>query len=98
MFSSCFTSLFTTLNCLNQRGAQVFVHDPLYSDEELLSLGFKPFHKGETAEVAIIQADHLEYKNWSYRDIPGIEIMMDGRDTIDKSNWQKGCRIITIGN
>ena len=94
---TAFSGVFTTLNCLNQRGAQVFVHDPLYSDEELLSLGFKPFHKGETAEVAIIQADHLEYKNWSYRDIPGIEIMMDGRNFLDETKWKEKCKIQKIG-
>jgi nucleotide sugar dehydrogenase len=94
---TAFSGVFATYNCLNKKGAQVFVHDPLYSDEELLSLGFNPFHKGETADVAIIQADHLEYIRWSYKDIPGIEIIMDGRNYLDESKWIEKCKIYKIG-
>ena len=94
---TAFSGVFETVESLKQRGGRVFVHDPLYSDEELLSLGFDPHHKGEPADVAIIQADHLEYKNWSYKDIPGIKLIMDGRSILDYKNWQEGCKILKIG-
>ncbi len=94
---TAFSGVFATLESLKQRGAQVFVHDPLYSDEELLSLGFDPHHRGEPADIAIIQADHLEYKNWSYKDIPGIKLMMDGRSIIEDVKWRRGCKILRIG-
>ena len=94
---TAFSGVFETVESLKQRGGRVFVHDPLYSDEELLSLGFDPHHKGEPADIAIIQADHLEYKNWSYKDIPGIKLIMDGRSILDYKNWQEGCKILKIG-
>jgi UDP-N-acetyl-D-mannosaminuronate dehydrogenase len=51
----------------------------MYSDQELTDLGFVPFHFGEVAEAAIIQADHSEYKLLSTDDLPKTSLIIDGR-------------------
>jgi nucleotide sugar dehydrogenase len=94
---TAFSGVFPTVLSLEQKGAKVFVHDPLYSDEELVSLGLMPFHKGESADIAIVQTDHLDYKNWTYLDIPKLKIILDGRNILDSSKWEPACKLLKIG-
>jgi UDP-N-acetyl-D-mannosaminuronate dehydrogenase len=82
---------------LESRGAHVSVHDPLYSDSELRNLGFDPFHKGGSADVVIIQADHHEYQHWTHLDAPGARLMMDGRGISDQANWEPMVNYIAVG-
>jgi len=94
---TAYSGVYPTVDNLVKSGALVYVHDPLYSDEELIKFGFNPFHKGEAADIAVIQADHSEYKSWSFRDLPNIKIILDGRNIIDVKNWEPGCKVLKIG-
>src|SRR5699024_8820665 len=63
---TAFSGVFATVEALRQRGAQVFVHDPMYTDDELVGYGWQPYTwtpgtPGEPVDVAIVQADHPEY-------------------------------------
>ena len=40
---------------LRAQGAAVAVNDPMYSDDELIAMGFDAFHVGEPAEVVIVR-------------------------------------------
>lgn len=84
---TAFSGVFPTRDALVARGAQVRVHDPLYSDDELRALGLEPFHLNDAADAAIIQADHTEYRALAPADLPGIRVLMDGRRVIDLSLW-----------
>ena len=77
---TAFSGVFPTVETLKARGAKVFVHDPMYSDDELQELGFEPFHFGNSADAAIIQADHQEYRNITETDIPSVRTILDGRN------------------
>ena len=94
---TAFSGVFPIVEILRKRGAQVFVQDPLYNDDELIQFELDPYHKGESADVAIIQADHLDYKNWTYKDIPGIRLIMDGRLILDETKWIDTCTVLKIG-
>jgi nucleotide sugar dehydrogenase len=94
---TAFSGVFATVAALESRGAHVSVHDPLYSDSELQDLGFDPFHKGDTTDVVIIQADHREYQHWTYLDAPGARLMMDGRGISDQANWEPMVNYIAVG-
>ncbi len=94
---TAFSGIFATVEALRARGADVLVHDPMYTDEELASFGWVPFHLGESADVAIIQADHVEYRNISATDIPGIKLLFDGRRVTDPALWSRTPRMV-IGN
>lgn len=91
---TAFSGVFPTVAALTQRGAEVFVHDPLYSDDELRALGFEPFTIGDAAELAILQTDHADYKTIAPSQIPGIKLLVDGRNATDAALWAGTPRIV----
>ena len=82
---------------LTERGAVVVLHDPLYSDAELQQHGFAAFHLGEPCDAAIIQADHVEYATLSPADLPGVKVIVDGRNMRPESLLVAGVEMITLG-
>ncbi len=89
---TAFSGVFPLVDALRARGAEVFVHDPMYTDEELTGFGWQPFHLGENTDAAIIQADHPEYRNLTKSDFPGLRVLVDGRRVLSGSDS------IVIGN
>jgi nucleotide sugar dehydrogenase len=84
---SAFSGVFGVVTALKARGANVVVNDPMYSDEEILALGFEPYAIGEGVDAVILQADHKEYKVLSKADFPGVGAVVDGRRTMDSANF-----------
>ncbi|EWT07534.1 nucleotide sugar dehydrogenase [Intrasporangium chromatireducens Q5-1] len=80
---TAFSGVFPTVEALRQAGAEVVVEDPLYSDDELVAMGFKPYHVGEAVDVVVVQADHREYANLSAASFPGVRTVVDGRRVLD---------------
>ncbi len=78
---TAFSGVFPLVAELAARGARPVVHDPLYADEELRTLGLTPWHRGDRADAAIVQADHAEYAN--VRDW-GVPVVLDGRNVHDR--------------
>lgn len=84
---TAFSGVFSTVEELRTRGAVVSVHDPLYSHEELVNMGFEPYQIGEETDAAVIQADHDEYRSLTPKDLPGIQTLLDGRNITDPQRW-----------
>jgi UDP-N-acetyl-D-mannosaminuronate dehydrogenase len=93
---SAFSGVFGTVTALKSRGADVVVHDPMYSDDEIKSLGFKPYAMGANVDAVILQADHNEYLALSASDFPGLLAAVDGRSSLDRSRFA-GIRFNVIG-
>ncbi|MCW4385043.1 nucleotide sugar dehydrogenase [Salinibacterium sp. SYSU T00001] len=93
---TAFSGIFSTVSELEEFGAQVSVHDPLYSDEELESLGFTPRAEGVEADAVIVQADHAEYRDWDESKVPGLQVILDGRRALDPKKW-RGATYVAIG-
>lgn len=93
---SAFSGVFPLRDALESLGARVVVHDPLYSDKELLALGLTPFAEDQPAEVAIVQADHDEYRKWAYPWKPASRLVVDGRAMFDAAAWPD-LKVITLG-
>lgn len=93
---TAFSGVFPVVDELQRCGAIPAVHDPLYEDEELSSLGFEPFHLGQPCDFAVIQSDHDEYAELTPDDLPGIAILLDGRDITDAARWM-GTTRLTVG-
>jgi nucleotide sugar dehydrogenase len=91
---TAFSGVFPTVAELKRLGATVVVHDPMYTDNELHHEGFEPFHFGETADAAILQADHAEYVNLTNKELPGVSVILDGRNIIKSAS---GIKIVPIG-
>ena len=93
---TAFSGVFPAVEALKARGAEVSVHDPLYADEELQQLGFTPYALGTPVDAAVLQADHPEYKQLTPAELPGVQVLVDGRDRTDPARWA-GVRRIVIG-
>ncbi len=79
---TAFSGVFDVVRALEARGAHVTVHDPLYSDAELRALGLSPHALGSGADAAILHTDHAEYETLSQSDLPGAQVLVDGRGTL----------------
>lgn len=90
---TAFSGIFATVDALRKRGATVKVHDPMYTDEELEAFGWEPYHEGESAAAAIIQADHKEYAELTPQQIPDVKVLFDGRNVTDPEKWDGVVRL-----
>ena len=84
---TAFSGVFPTVVALQSKGAQVFVHDPMYTDDELAHYGFTTYHLGEPADAVIVQANHGEYATVGSADFPGVKTIIDGRRILDASKF-----------
>jgi nucleotide sugar dehydrogenase len=84
---SAFSGVFDTVAALDAAGAVTVVHDPLYSDEEIEKLGFRPYHLGEPVDAVVIQTDHAAYRSLSPADLPGLGTLVDGRRVTNAADW-----------
>ena len=82
---SAFSGAFGIIEALLAAGARPVVHDPLYTDEELVATGLTPYHLGEPCNAAIVQADHPEYRSLQSTDLGGATTIVDGRRCLDPS-------------
>ena len=92
---TAFSGVYGAVAELRARGANPFVSDPMYTAEELEELGLPP-HRGEPVTAAVVQADHAEYRSLTPADLPGVEVLVDGRRVTDPAAWS-GKRRIVIG-
>jgi UDP-N-acetyl-D-glucosamine dehydrogenase len=83
---TAFSGAFAARRELERRGARPLASDPLYDDAELRALGFEPWH-GEEIDAAILQADHSAYARLAPGDLPGVQVLIDGRAFIDPAPW-----------
>ncbi len=84
---TAFSGVFPVVDGLVKRGAAVSVHDPLFTDDELATYGFTAYHFGESADAAVIQANHADYRDIGPRDLPGIRTLIDGRRLSSADRW-----------
>ncbi len=92
---TAFSGVFDVVNELKEIGADVKVHDPMYSDEELLALGFVPYHYGELLDAAIFQADHLEYSSLTPSMLGNARTLLNGRNIKFENSFPK---VVSIGS
>ncbi|MDO5628012.1 MAG: nucleotide sugar dehydrogenase [Mobilicoccus sp.] len=93
---TAFSGIFATVEALQAAGATVSVHDPMYSDDELSTFGWTPYEIGQDVDVVILQADHAEYRDLSKSDLPGVSVVVDGRNVLDPDKFE-GVTFRTVG-
>jgi UDP-glucose/GDP-mannose dehydrogenase family, UDP binding domain len=94
---TAFSGVFPTVEALKAEGATVTVHDPIYSDEELRSLGFEPHTLGSDVDLAVLQSDHAEYRRLSAKDIPGVKVIVGGRRILDDAAFPGSSDLRMLG-
>lgn len=93
---TAFSGVFPTVAALLEAGAVVSVNDPMYSLEELRSLGLRAHDSGSEVDIAILQADHPEYLHLSEDDLPGVRVVVDGRGVLDPQKFP-GAMFVLVG-
>lgn len=93
---TAFSGVFPVVAELRKRGADVAVHDPMFTDAELAGYGFAPFHLGEEADCAVVQSDHAEYLTINKEDLPGVSVIVDGRRILNQAGFP-GVKVLVIG-
>jgi UDP-N-acetyl-D-glucosamine dehydrogenase len=84
---TAFSGAFALRDALEGRGATVVAHDPLFSDDELRGHGFTPWDGGSAIDAAVVQADHDMYGSLGADDLPGVEVVVDGRGIVDPARF-----------
>jgi nucleotide sugar dehydrogenase len=92
---TAFSGVFPLVSELRARGAEVTVHDPLYPDEELMALGLAPHTLGTPVDAAILHTDHARYTQLTPADLPGVRVVLDGRDVLTEVG--EGVVVRTLG-
>ena len=93
---TAFSGVFATVEALQSAGAEVLVHDPMFDADELRRLGWEPYSLGDPVEVAIVQADHVEYRDLAADDLPGVRVIVDGRGILDRERFPDS-RFLLVG-
>lgn len=92
---TAFSGVFATVDALRTRGANVAVHDPMYSDDELRGFGWEPYHlRTDACDCVIVQADHALYRTLIPADCPGIRLLLDGRRVTSPELWVGVPRVV----
>ena len=95
-----FSSAFRIRDELRAAGATVYGHDPYFSDEHIRSLGFEPYDLAAPMPVrgAILQAGHAAYRSIDLGAIPGLQLLIDGRNALDRATVEaSGVAYLGIG-
>jgi UDP-N-acetyl-D-glucosamine dehydrogenase len=91
---TAFSGVFPTVAALTAADAQVAVYDPMYIDPELEKLGLVPYHLGEPVDAAVVQADHPAFGVLGPDDLPGVRVLVDGRNITDPVRWAGVTRMV----
>jgi len=96
-----FTSAKLLQNALLERGATVYVDDPLFNAYELQALGYTalPFEREREVRAIILQADHHSYRSLDFSHFTHCQAVLDGRRALECEKIESlGMRYITIGD
>ena len=77
---TAFSGAFSLREELSAAGATVVAHDPMFSDSELEALGFSPIGTDTVVDAAVVQADHVEYRDLGTDLRSRLGLIIDGRD------------------
>jgi nucleotide sugar dehydrogenase len=98
---TAFTSAKLLRDALLARGARVYVDDPLFTEEELQTLGYTPLPielEGEVRAI-ILQASHEAYQSLDFSRFERCQIVLDGRSVLRRETIESlGMRYLTIGD
>jgi nucleotide sugar dehydrogenase len=95
-----FSSAFLLRDALQAGGATVYAHDPYFDADHLRRRGFEPYDLGAPVPVraAILQAAHASYQDLDLASIPGLEVVLDGRNALDRERVEAtGLRYLGVG-
>lgn len=93
------SSALLVAEALQHRGAHVLVHDPLFSLNEIETLGLTPSSLPPAhVDAIVLQAGHEEYAALDFAALGGCRAVLDGRAFFDASRVEAaGLRYVAVG-
>jgi nucleotide sugar dehydrogenase len=86
------SSAFGLVNALAARGATPYVHDPLYTVDEVRALGLEPPPPPPSfplpCDALIVQAWHDAYDTLDFAAFPNLRAVLDGRAALDPARLE----------
>jgi nucleotide sugar dehydrogenase len=76
---TAFSGALSLLERLKAEGCMVFAADPLFSEDEILNLGFYGFADLEDLDGVILHTHHGEYEEAQFKKLPNLKFFYDGR-------------------
>lgn len=69
------------------KGFKVFVLDPYFSDQEIVSLGLQPMTQEEvkSIDMLIVHSYHEEFKKLDFEEFVSLSSVFDGRNVLDRN-------------
>ncbi len=95
-----FSSAFRLRDELLASGARVYGHDPYFDADHLRASGFEPwsFEAPTEVQAAVVQAGHEAYRTMDPGAIPGLRLLVDGRNALDAAPFEAaGVAYVGIG-
>jgi UDP-N-acetyl-D-mannosaminuronate dehydrogenase len=84
---TAFTCAKLLQDALLEHGAHVYIHDPLFSEEELYALGYTPLPPGLESDIRaiILQANHNAYRSFDFSRFEHCQVVLDGRQALQRA-------------
>lgn len=80
-----YSTAFALRDELGRRGAEVSLHDPLYTDDEIRAHGFHPGRlAGDLPPVLVLNTAHPQYRDLPFDELVsrGVRVVVDGRNAV----------------
>ena len=88
------SGVFELSDSLLQKGAEVTVFDPIYTDDEIREIGLVPGNLESDPDLVIIQNDHTDFRGLDLSIFAHAKLIFDGRNILSESG---DARVLTIG-
>ena len=98
---TAFSSARLLQEALLERGARVYVDDPLFSSSELSRSGYTPLSADleDEIRVIILQSNHRAYQEFDFTRFEHCQVVLDGRGVLSREMIEAlGIRYIAIGD
>jgi nucleotide sugar dehydrogenase len=97
-----FSTAFPIVELLRRAGAEVMVHDPLFTSAELGVLGAEVVDldspQAAAAEAVVVQAWHHDFRDLDWRRFEHLQAVLDGRGSVDPRGVRDaGASYVAIG-
>lgn len=77
---------FRIIKLLREKGAEVYVYDPLFTSQEIEKMGFSYSDKFKGMDCIVIASDHREFRKYNWRKIRKemrSKVLVDGRNVVE---------------
>lgn len=90
------------MDLLKEKQGNVYINDPMFSNEEIKSYGIQPLALDDpmiqSIDIVILQTFHKEYKDLDFEQFYNCQLILDGRNRLNKKEIKKlGIKYVGIG-